>query len=89
MTEIDLALVNGRIRTLDPDRPSATALAIADGVLAAVGDDAEIRRLCGAGTEVIDLDGATRRVTGGRRSGPMSIATGARCGSSASAGFSA
>jgi predicted amidohydrolase YtcJ len=58
MTEIDLALVNGRIRTLDPDHPTATALAIADGVLAAVGDDAEIRRLCGAGTDMIDLDGA-------------------------------
>jgi predicted amidohydrolase YtcJ len=36
MTEIDLVLVNGRIRTLDPDRPSATALAVADGVLVAV-----------------------------------------------------
>jgi predicted amidohydrolase YtcJ len=58
MTEIDLALVNGRIRTLDPGRPTATALAIADGVLTAVGDDAEIRGLCGAGADVIDLDGA-------------------------------
>jgi hypothetical protein len=58
MTEIDLALVNGRIRTLDPDRPSATALAVADGELVAVGADAEIRSQCSSETEVIDLDGA-------------------------------
>jgi len=58
MTEIDLALVNGRIRTLDPDRPRASALAIADGTLVAVGSDAEIRGACSARTEVIDLDGA-------------------------------
>ena len=37
MTEIDLALVNGRLRTLDPQRPQATALAIAGGTIAAVG----------------------------------------------------
>lgn len=58
MTEIDLALVNGRIRTLAPDRPTATALAVADGVLVAVGADAEIRSQCSSQTEVIDLEGA-------------------------------
>ncbi|HEY4097568.1 MAG TPA: amidohydrolase [Baekduia sp.] len=56
---IDLALVSGRVRTLDPDQPAATAVAIAGGRIAAVGDDAEIRALAGAGTEVVDLDGAT------------------------------
>ncbi len=44
MTQIDLALVNGRVRTLDPERPHATALAIADGTITAVGDDRDIRR---------------------------------------------
>jgi hypothetical protein len=58
MTSVDLALVNGRIRTLDPDRPQATALALSGGVIAAVGDDREIRDVCVAGTEVVDLDGA-------------------------------
>jgi hypothetical protein len=58
MTDIDLALVNGRIRTLDPSNPTATALAVSDGVLTAVGSDDEIRSLCGSGAEVIDLDGA-------------------------------
>ena len=58
MTEVDLALVNGRLRTLDPQRPHATALAVADGTIVAVGDDAAIRERCGSHTRVIDLDGA-------------------------------
>jgi hypothetical protein len=58
MTDIDLALVGGRVRTLDPDRPSATAVAIAGGQVAAVGDDTEVRALCGPRTEVVALDGA-------------------------------
>jgi len=58
MSTIDLALVGAAVRTLDPDRPSATALAVSDGVIVAVGEDAEIRELAGASTEVLDLDGA-------------------------------
>jgi predicted amidohydrolase YtcJ len=54
----DLALVGARVRTLDPERPSATAVAAADGVITAVGSDAEIRALCGPATEVIDTAGA-------------------------------
>ena len=58
MTPADLALVNGRVRTLNPAQPHATAVAVAAGVIAAVGDDAEIRQQCGPATEVIDLGGA-------------------------------
>jgi hypothetical protein len=57
-TAIDLALVNGRVRTLDRERESAQAIAVTGGTIAAVGSDAEIRELCGQSTEVIDLDGA-------------------------------
>jgi len=57
-SEIELALVNGRVRTLDPDNPSAQAVAVAGGRIAAVGSDAEVRALCGPDTEVIELDGA-------------------------------
>jgi predicted amidohydrolase YtcJ len=53
----DLVLVNGRIVTLDPARPEARALAIAGDRIAAVGDDAAIRRMAGGGTHVIDLEG--------------------------------
>jgi predicted amidohydrolase YtcJ len=58
MTHIDLALVNARIRTLDPQRPAATALAVCDGTIVAVGDDDDIRRLASADTRTVDLDGA-------------------------------
>jgi predicted amidohydrolase YtcJ len=58
MTEVDLALVNGRLRTLDPQRPHAAALAVADGMIVAVGDDAAIRERCGSQTRVVDLKGA-------------------------------
>ncbi|HVP01453.1 MAG TPA: amidohydrolase [Solirubrobacteraceae bacterium] len=57
-TTADLALVGAAVRTLDPERPSATAIATRDGVVTAVGGDAEIRELTGPGTEVIDLGGA-------------------------------
>lgn len=55
--KIDLALVGARLRTLDPGQPAASALAIVDGEIVAVGSDAEIREL-GAPTETIDLHGA-------------------------------
>lgn len=58
MSSADLALVDARVRTLDPERPWATAVAVAGGVIAAVGSDAEIRELAGPATEVIDLHGA-------------------------------
>jgi predicted amidohydrolase YtcJ len=57
MSAIDLALVGGRVRSLDPERPAATAVAIADGEIVAVGGDAEIREL-GAAAETVDLHGA-------------------------------
>jgi predicted amidohydrolase YtcJ len=55
MTE--LFLVNGRFHTQDPSYPRATAVAIRDGHLWAVGDDEEIRGLARAGSRVIDLEG--------------------------------
>ena len=57
MSKIDLALVGARIRTLDPEHPTATAVAVAEGEIVAVGSDAEIREL-GAAAETIDLHGA-------------------------------
>ena len=58
MSAADLALVGARVRTLDPERPSATAVAVDGGVIAAVGSDAEIRELTGPATEVVDVHGA-------------------------------
>jgi predicted amidohydrolase YtcJ len=53
----DLIVFNARITTLDPRRPSATALAVADGLISAVGDDAQILALAGPATRRIDARG--------------------------------
>src|SRR6266851_5387200 len=55
----DLILACDTIRTLDPRRPSATAVAIDGGVIAAVGDRRDIPAWRGRRTEVIDLGRAT------------------------------
>ncbi len=48
-------LVNGKITTLDPARPQATAIAIRDGLFRAVGSDQEILQLADEDTQIIDL----------------------------------
>jgi predicted amidohydrolase YtcJ len=53
----DLAIVGAGIRTLDPARPRASAVAARDGIVVAVGDDAEVREHVGAATEVVDGGG--------------------------------
>jgi hypothetical protein len=52
-----LALVNGRIATVDSAAPEAQAVAIAGDRIVAVGTSAEIRRLVRPSTRVIDLRG--------------------------------
>jgi predicted amidohydrolase YtcJ len=59
----DLVLTNGRITTLDPAKPRATAVAMRDGRFLAVGNDEDIAAHIGAGTTQIDLEG--RRVIPG------------------------
>jgi hypothetical protein len=58
MSVADLILVNGSIRTLDPTRPRADAVAIADGRLICVGSGTEALAFRGGETELIDLAGA-------------------------------
>ena len=50
----DLVISNTRVRTLDPGRPEATAIAIGGGLIEAVGDDRTVRAEIGPNTEVID-----------------------------------
>jgi len=59
----DLVLVGGRITTLDPKRPSASAVAIAGGRFVAVGDARDVQPWIGASTRTIDVAG--RRVIPG------------------------
>jgi len=55
----DTVLVNGKVITLDARSSVQEALAIRDGKLAALGRNAEIRKLAGPKTRVIDLGGRT------------------------------
>jgi predicted amidohydrolase YtcJ len=54
MPAADLAVLGADIRTLDPDRPHATAVAVRDGLIVAVGDDDEVRAHTGRATELVD-----------------------------------
>jgi predicted amidohydrolase YtcJ len=54
-----LALVNGRILTLDPRRPVVAALAVSGGRVVATGGRAEVLRRRDRHARVIDLRGAT------------------------------
>src|SRR5664279_2008893 len=74
----DLAIVNTRIRTLDPDRPFASAVAIEDGVIVAVGDTAEVRATCDARTTV--LSGTGWHITPGLTDGHQHLLMGAEVG---------
>lgn len=55
---ISLAIVNARVWTGDTRRPWADAVAVQGNQIAAVGSSAEIRKLAGATTRVIDAKGA-------------------------------
>jgi predicted amidohydrolase YtcJ len=56
----DVILFNGLVYTARPERPNATAMAIRDGRILAVGEDREILALAGKNIRRIDL--ARRRV---------------------------
>jgi predicted amidohydrolase YtcJ len=55
----DLVILNGKVLTMDPARPEATAIAIRGDRVLAVGTDEEIAKLGREGTKVIDLAGRT------------------------------
>ena len=57
--EIETILVNGKILTVDPQSSIRSALAIREGRIAALGTDADVRRLAGPRTRTIDLQGRT------------------------------
>lgn len=55
----ETVLVNGKIATLDRQSSVGQALAVRDGRIVAVGSAADIRRLTGPNTRVIDVGGRT------------------------------
>jgi predicted amidohydrolase YtcJ len=56
---VDTILVNGRILTVDAQSSTREALAIRDGRIAALGTSAQMRKLAGPQSRVIDLKGRT------------------------------
>jgi hypothetical protein len=55
----DTILVNGKVVTVDPQFSIREAVAVRDGKILAVGSSAEVRKLAGAATRVVDLQGRT------------------------------
>jgi predicted amidohydrolase YtcJ len=55
---VSLAIVNAHVWTGEPTRPWASAVAVRDGRLAAVGSSAEVQKLVTAATRVVDAHGA-------------------------------
>src|SRR5215470_17932230 len=58
-TAPDLIFLNARIYTVDAAFSVAEAAAITNGRFAAVGSSAQVRKLAGPGTRIIDLTGKT------------------------------
>ncbi|MEX1168905.1 MAG: amidohydrolase [Chloroflexota bacterium] len=59
----DLVFIDGRIATIDPARSWASALAVRDGRIVAVGSDAAVRPFIGPRTRVVE--GRARTITPG------------------------
>jgi predicted amidohydrolase YtcJ len=59
MPTAELIVAADTVHTLDDRRPSAEAVALADGVIVAVGERRDVADWRGRGTEVIDLGSAT------------------------------
>jgi predicted amidohydrolase YtcJ len=57
--DADLLVRNGHIITMDPDRESATAMAVRDGKILALGGDAAMAGCASARTQIVDLQKRT------------------------------
>src|SRR5690606_31824889 len=55
----DLILFNGRFHTVDPEKPTASAVAVKDGRFLAVGSDADVMAYRSDATHTLDLNKRT------------------------------
>jgi len=58
-TTADTIYINGQVITVNDDQPEASAIAIKEGVIIAVGDRADVAGLATETTQIIDLEGKT------------------------------
>lgn len=73
---VDLIVHNAKITTLDKQSPTATAVAVKDGVFIKVGSDEDILTLKKTGTKIIDAGG--RRMLPGLNDSHLHITRGGR-----------
>lgn len=59
MLEATLAILNANVRTLNPKKPTAQAIAVYDKRIVAIGTSKEIRKFIGRKTRIIDADKST------------------------------
>ncbi len=59
MLSADLALINANVKTMNPNQPTAQAVAIKKNKIAKVGTNQDIQPLISEGTRVINLEGKT------------------------------
>ena len=55
----DILITNAKITTLNPRAPAASVIAVRGGEIAAIGTAAEVEKLRGPSTQVIDAGGRT------------------------------
>ena len=53
----DVIIINARVHTVDPRRPSAEAIAVCGEIVARVGTSAEVKALAGPATRLVDAGG--------------------------------
>jgi predicted amidohydrolase YtcJ len=53
----DLVILNGKVHTMDPSRPTAEAVAVTSNRITHVGSSADIKKLAGGQTRIIDAGG--------------------------------
>src|SRR5580692_9306600 len=58
-TAPDLVIVNAKVYTVDQAFSTAEGLAVTGGMITAVGSTAQLRRLAGPSTTILDLSGTT------------------------------
>ena len=72
---LSLIVTNTRLKTGDPARPWATALGLRNGKLAVVGSAAEILKMAGTETIVVDARGQLIELSPGMRIGARMTVT--------------
>ena len=55
----DLALVRGKVLTMNPSQPCAEAIAVKNDMIVKVGTDEAVRKWIGKNTKIINLNGKT------------------------------